>query len=192
MIIKSSNLKEYAETYPITFSLLMINLIFFVLLTVPVFPNQLLFEKTVGVNILITIGEWWRLITPIFVHNHLTHLLFNCFSLFLFGSLLEGMLKKSTFFLLYLSSGIFANVMTYLLAPPTYVHAGASGAIFGILGVIFTLILFKRLPKRFAQTFIAILVINLLYTFLQPEINHIAHISGFLWGMIGGYYVLRR
>ncbi|MDQ7862811.1 rhomboid family intramembrane serine protease [Peribacillus frigoritolerans] len=70
------------------------------------------------------------LITPIFLHSTFTHLLFNGFSLAIFGPFLEKLLGAFKFSIFFLSTGILANIATFLINPLTYNHVGASGAIF--------------------------------------------------------------
>src|SRR5699024_10307837 len=106
----------------------------YLLMVLPFAMGDVVFEQLVGVNILVAHGEVWRLVTPIFLHKGFTHLLFNSFSLVLFGPGLERILGKGRFLLVYLSAGVFANIATFFIQPPTYIHLGASGAIFGIFG----------------------------------------------------------
>ncbi len=142
-----------------------------------------------GINYLISdAGEYWRLVTPIFVHLSLTHILFNSFSLILFGPALEVMLGKVKFILAYLTMGVLANVATLFLQPPIYSHAGASGAIFGLFG-IYLYLLFMRpnlLDGDSRQIVIVIVAIALIMTFATSGINVTAHVFGLLAGLALG------
>lgn len=172
--------------------LIFTNVLLYILLTVPLFPNQLIFEKTAGIHIYIAGGEVWRLFTPIFIHLHFQHLLFNLFALFLFGTVLEPQVKKPTFLLIFLSSGVFANIITYIFAPPTYVHVGASGAIFGLLGAVTSLIALKKINGQEARVFLLTIVLAVVFSFLQPDVNLYAHCGGFLFGLLCGYWIASR
>ena len=133
-------------------------------------------------------GEYWRLFTPIFMHGGFTHVLFNSFSLVLFGPALERLLGKGTFLLIYLVSGVLANVATLLLEPLTYVHVGSSGAIFGLFGYYISMILFRKhmLSQQNSQIILIICALSLIMTFIQPNINITAHIFGLLGGFLLG------
>lgn len=94
---QSRGLKNFIRTHPVIFILVGINILFFLFITLPIFPNRWIAEKMIGVNILIANGEWWRLVTPIFIHSNFNHLLFNCISLVIIGSLLEERKKNQLF-----------------------------------------------------------------------------------------------
>lgn len=183
---------SFFTTHPIVSILVGINILFFLLISLPIFPNRWIFERMVGVNILIANGEWWRLVTPIFLHSHFNHLLFNSLSLLIVGSLLEERVKRSTFVFVYLSSGIFANVITYIFASMTYIHAGSSGAIFGILGVFATLTYFKKVHRQLSTSLVVIIILALLFTFTNTQVNIFSHIGGFIWGALCGYLIIRK
>lgn len=189
---QSRGLKNFIRTHPVIFILVGINILFFLFITLPIFPNRWIAEKMIGVNILIANGEWWRLVTPIFIHSNFNHLLFNCISLVIIGSLLEERKKKSTFLLVYLSSGIFANVFTYIFAPLTFIHIGASGAVFGLLGVFAMLIYLNKLPYQLKNSLLVIIILALLFTFMEKNTNIYAHIGGFLWGCLCGFLIIRK
>jgi len=131
-------------------------------------------------------GEYWRLITPIFLHESITHLLFNSLSLVLFGPGLERMLGKGKFISMYLLGGIAANVATLLLAPVNYSHLGASGAIFALFGIYFYMVFFRpdMLNTANSQIVLTILAISLVMTFFTGNVNIYAHLFGFLAGTI--------
>ncbi|WP_257000235.1 rhomboid family intramembrane serine protease [Neobacillus jeddahensis] len=130
-------------------------------------------------------GEVWRLITPTFMHSGFAHMLFNSVSLILFGPALERMLGSRRFVFIYLLSGFIANVATLLLEPLTYTHVGSSGAIFGLFGYYIAIIVFRKqmISRQNSQVILTLAVVSLVMTFLQPNINVVAH----LFGLIGGF-----
>ena len=140
-----------------------------------------------GINYLISNGEWWRLFTPMFLHAGLMHLLFNMFSLFIFGPELEKLAGKARFLTIYLLSGIFGNIATFFLQDPDYASVGASGAIFGILGAFGALVYYtKHIMPQLRQIIVPMIVISIIMTFLQPNINTTAHIVGMIVGFLIG------
>lgn len=158
------------------------------------FPSAWFFESLMGVNLYIVQGEYWRLVTPIFVHSGLAHMLFNSFSLVLFGPGLERILGKTRFITLYLVTGISANVATLLLKPLTYTHVGSSGAIFGLFGIYLALVFLRKdlMSRQNSQVILTIAVIGVIMTFLQSNINVTAHIFGLISGFILGALHLGR
>ncbi|WP_445490571.1 rhomboid family intramembrane serine protease [Niallia sp. 03133] len=188
MFTRRENFKEYITYYPIVSTILLIHLILYLFTILPIFPNQYILEKTIGVNLYIVEGEWWRLITPIFIHGGFSHFLFNSFSIYLFGPALEKILGKISFLLLYLATGIIANIATLLTEPLTYTHLGSSGAIFGLFGYYIALIVFRKdiISKHNSQTIATIAILSLIMTFLQPNINITAHLAGFFCGLLLG------
>src|SRR5699024_9275451 len=88
--------------------------------------GNLIRDWGMGVNFYISQGEYWRLITSIFLHAGLMHVLFNSFALVLFGPALEQMLGKLKFIATFLGAGLIGNLATFLLGPALYSHVGAS------------------------------------------------------------------
>lgn len=185
-------IKEYLWKHPVMTLLVGIHILFFAFITWPIFPNRWIYERMIGVNILIANGEWWRLITPIFIHSNINHLLFNSIALLTIGALLEERIKKSTCLLIYVSSGIFANVVTFIFASLTYIHVGSSGSVFGILGVFASLIYFKKIPQPLSTSLIVIIILAILFTFIEKDTNIYAHIGGFLWGCLCSFLIVRK
>ncbi|WP_141433277.1 rhomboid family intramembrane serine protease [Bacillus sp. 03113] len=188
MFTRNESLKEFIRFYPVVTFILSINILLYLLTTLPVFPNSWLYNMTVGVNLYILHGELWRIVTPIFMHSGFPHVLFNSFSLILFGPALERMLGKSRFLFLYLLTGILANVATFFFNPLTFVHVGSSGAIFGLFGFYVAIVVLKKelISRGNAQIILTVTIIGLIMTFIQPQINITAHIFGFLAGLVIG------
>lgn len=189
MYITASNFREFLSLYPIVSLLIGMNIVAFILTTAPIFPNQMIFEKTAGIHIYLANGELWRLITPIFIHLHFSHLLFNMIALFLFGPVIESFVGKGKFLVLFLGSGIFANGITFILAPPAFVHVGASGAIFGIIGSLLILTKTRIIPHIDFKYVLIITGCAFLYSLLQKEVNLYAHIGGLIGGILLSYFL---
>jgi membrane associated rhomboid family serine protease len=162
-------------------------------LCVVVYILQILPNSTVTQTLLyyppFTYAEPWRMITALFVHsqNSPFHLLFNMYSLFVFGPILERLLGRLRFLALYLVSGFGGSVAVLLLAPGTAV-VGASGAIFGLLGAFF--VIQRRLGGNNVQLIIVI-GLNLVIGFVIPGIAWQAHLGGLIAGAAVAFVFLR-
>jgi membrane associated rhomboid family serine protease len=146
-------------------------------------------------------GEWWRLITHAFLHAPLAggglgilHILFNMYALYLFGPVIEELYGHFEYLIIYLLCALGGGVLTVLAAPGTPV-LGASGAIFGLFGVGFTvwrrqhLVLNPRSRMILSQMG-PLLVINLVFTFAVRGISWTGHIGGLLVGAAIGLLVV--
>ncbi len=129
-------------------------------------------------------GWWWQLISSMFMHVSIIHFLFNMFWLWILGTQYERMFGGESLLFTYIVSGLAGNLMTLFLSPPYVVSLGASGAIFGIFGVLllFQAIMSGKILQSIAYGFI-IFIINLGF-----NVNIWAHLGGMLCGFIIGYY----
>jgi len=179
------SISEFRQLYPIVFWLVVIHLVLWFIISFLQLPIGIrLYEWGLGVNFLVSVGEYWRLVTPIFLHGDLMHAVFNSFTLVLFGPALEQMLGKWKFLTVYFGAGIIGNIATYILGPPDFAHLGASGAIFGLFGVYAFMVFFRKhlIDYGSSQVIMPILVIALVMTFLSSGINIYAHLFGFVGG----------
>ncbi|MGI5456294.1 rhomboid family intramembrane serine protease [Streptomyces sp. CA-249302] len=129
-------------------------------------------------------GQYYRLLTAMFLHASPIHIIFNMLSLWWIGGPLETALGRARYTALYFVSGLAGSALTYLLAAPNQPSLGASGAIFGLFGA--TAVLMRRL-RYDMRPVIALLVINLIFTFGWSNIAWQAHIGGLVAGVITGY-----
>ncbi|MBV1948305.1 rhomboid family intramembrane serine protease [Streptomyces sp. BV129] len=128
-------------------------------------------------------GQYYRLLTSMFLHSGYVHILFNMLSLWWIGGPLEAALGRARYLALYLISGLAGSALTYLLAAPNQPSLGASGAIFGLFGA--TAVLLRRL-RYDMRPVIVLLVVNLIITFGWANIAWQAHIGGLVAGLITG------
>lgn len=138
-------------------------------------------------------GEYWRLLTSIFIHGGLLHLFMNLLGLGIGASLLEGMLSKAQLIISYIVCGILASVVSIYWHENT-VSVGASGAIFGLYGLILAFTVFKIYPTDMrGMTWILLGLyagVSLLFGFLGG-IDNAAHFGGLISGFIlGGIFIL--
>ncbi|WP_223703077.1 rhomboid family intramembrane serine protease [Sutcliffiella deserti] len=190
MFVRTENFRTFTNLYPIITTIVAIHLLLWLIVQ---FSSYVL-NLTIGYNFSIFQGELWRLVTPIFLHSSITHLLFNSLSLVLFGPGLERMLGKWKFILIYLLGGVLANIATLYLAPLHYSHLGASGAIFALFGVYLYMVFFRPdlLDTANSQIILVILAISLVMTFFTENVNIYAHLFGFLAGTILAPFFLGR
>jgi len=186
MFIRRESFQQFIRLYPIVTLILAINTVILIAVKMPLISQPLLLEYMLGINIYIKEGQLWRLVTPIFLHSAPFHFIFNSFALLLFGPAIEQMLRPIRFLLFYILCGIGANIATYLILPPTYAHLGASGAIFGLIGFYVHLVSLKPqlLTRQDAQMIKGLAIFALIMTFLQPNVNVTAHLSGALVGFL--------
>ena len=140
---------------------------------------------------LIANGEYWRLFTAMFLHFGLMHLLFNGFGLLIFGQLVERVYGHLRFAIIYLVAGLAGSVASYLFINSIAIGAGASGAIFGVLGALTAFFVARRdvLGEMGRQNLMGLLVlaaINLVFGVVTPGIDNWAHMGGFVAGFAVG------
>ncbi len=132
----------------------------------------------------------YQVFTSMFVHIDPVHLLMNMFALWYFGRYVEEYYHSTPFIVIYIASGIIGNVFTLFLGPGL-TSAGASGAMFGVLGAYTAS--FRGNPRAYATALtyaVLILIIS-----LGPRVNPMAHMAGFLGGLFLGllfYYLTKN
>ena len=131
-------------------------------------------------------GDYWRLFTAMFLHVGLTHLAFNGFGLFIFGQQVEKFYGPYRFGVIYILAGLAGSVASFALND-TAVGAGASGAIFGILGALVAFFVIHRdklgeFGRQSLTGFLILAAINLFIGFSIPNVDNFAHMGGFAAG----------
>ncbi|MEI5098868.1 rhomboid family intramembrane serine protease [Streptomyces sp. PmtG] len=129
-------------------------------------------------------GQVYRLITATFAHQEIWHIAFNMLGLWWLGGPLEAALGRARFLVLYLLSALAGSALTYAAESPSEASLGASGAIFGLLGA--TAVLMRRLNYDMRPV-IALLALNLLFTFTWHGIAWQAHVGGLVAGVAIAY-----
>ncbi|MFT8991959.1 rhomboid family intramembrane serine protease [Leuconostoc mesenteroides] len=184
-------LKEQYQTAPIT------TIIF--LVTTFVFLIELVLSRgtTENSEFLINMGakwgpyiqlkhEYWRLLTPVFLHAGFLHIVTNMITLWFIGPLVERAFGSAKFFGLYFFGGIIGNIFSYLLAPSS-VSVGASTALFAMFGgLILYAIRFKEDPqvKSMGTVLGLFVILNLVTGFSSTDIDIWGHIGGLIGGMM--------
>jgi membrane associated rhomboid family serine protease len=140
------------------------------------------------------LAQPWTLITNIFVHGSILHIIANMISLYFLGSFVLRLVGEKRFLIVYFLGGIIGNIFYVLMGPPFIPGIGASGGIFALGGAL--AIIAPRLPVYMffipipIPLWIAIIVF-LLISFM-PGIAWQAHLGGLLLGLAAGYYFTRR
>lgn len=201
--------------YKFTIILLVANFLVFLLMwqssgmhshIVDVFPPQVLLAYGAKQNFLIRVShQWWRFVTPMFVHVNILHLMVNMYSLWVVGPYVERLYGSAKFVVFWVFTGVaavFASYLTvgvpsarlgplgrFLFRPEDVPSAGASGALFGLVGVLFVFgIKFRHeLPEGFKRAFgtgmLPIILINLFIGYLgRGFIDNAAHLGGLVSG----------
>lgn len=133
----------------------------------------------------------WRLLTSLFAHAGIAHLLFNIFSLALFGLILEGRIGAKRLYFVFFATGLLVNLLTPLT--PYTRTLGASAAIFGIIGVLailrpFFVIWLNFFPLPMILAAAVWMVQDVLGIFYPNNVAHISHIMGLAIGIVIGFY----
>jgi rhomboid protease GluP len=181
--------RQFPRLFPVVTVLFSVQAVFFLVMTLlggtQYIPNLIRFGALEPH--LVSTGEWWRLVVPIFIHIGLFHFLFNSFALYLFGPQLEWLFGRISFLFLYLFSGFVGNLMTYwymIWFGQTGVSAGASGSIYGLMGVYLYLIIRRAIEPEVSKGLLAMIGISVLISILDPQINLIAHLGGLVTGFL--------
>jgi membrane associated rhomboid family serine protease len=169
------------------------------------FPEEVLYAYGAKTNYLIHHAhQWWRFVTPVFIHVNLPHVLINMYSLWVIGPWVEKLYGSAKFVVFWIATGIAGVVASYLTVVPgsrpgliasfliksaDEPSAGASGALFGLVGVLFVFGLKYRreLPEGFKRAFgtgmLPVILLNLGIGFLgRGFIDNAAHMGGLLSG----------
>lgn len=131
-------------------------------------------------------GQFYRLLTCMFVHGSIMHLLLNMYALYTIGPVVERYYGKSKYIFIYLVSGLLGSVFSSVFMSAGSISIGASGAIFGLLGSIcyFTYYYRATLQGILRESIVPVIVINLIIGFMLPSVDLVAHIGGLLGGIL--------
>lgn len=175
----------------ITYFLLIINIIMFALLEIKGgstnVENLIIFGAKY--NPAIIDGEWWRLISSMFLHVGFLHLAMNMLALYYLGTAVERIFGSSRFILIYFLAGLGGSLTSFVFM--SNVSAGASGAIFGLFGaLLFFGVIHKRLfLQTMGRNVLSIVAINIVFGFVVPQIDISAHLGGLIAGFLAAAIV---
>ena len=155
--------------------------------------NKMYIAGRCGTDLVLAQGQYWRLLTSVFLHAGLSHLGSNLLVQILMGNAVERNLGHIRYLALYLLSGIGGNVISVLYDRAQGVNiysVGASGAVFGVMGTLFVLIIRGRKKLRSGSSLLtraAFAVFYAVYSgFRNPYTDNAAHLGGLAFGVVLG------
>ena len=172
-------------------TLIIINIIIFIGYLI----NSSLFLDLFGLQRISFFHQPWTIVTSLFVHAGVSHILFNMLTLYWFGTALSSLVGEKKFLIVYFGGGLLGNILFLLLALPYSIAVGASGAIFALGGVL------AAMRPRLKVYIIPIPVpiplwISVIGSFVVlsfvPGIARQAHLGGLVLGLISGYFFRRQ
>ncbi len=192
----------FSRATPVTYAILVFNSVVYLLMAIVVggkFLDALFYMNDPGTlvafgaktNELLQGGEWFRLVTPIFIHANFVHILLNSYAIWSIGPVVERLYGSARFLLIYLLAGVGGVIGSYIggMTRPAWIPGvGASGAIFGLFGllVVFGYKYRDELPPNFRRAvttgMLPVIAINLFIGFSIPAIDNSAHIGGLIAG----------
>ena len=145
-------------------------------------------------NDLMIQGQYWRFITPIFLHANLLHVGLNMLNFFVLGIFLERLVGHLRFLLIYLLTGIISIIASFYFVPQE-ISVGASGAIFGLVGAYSVFVLWHRRAFRnngipALLWLVLIIGVNLSIGLFVPNVDNYAHLGGLLSGCLLGWWFM--
>jgi rhomboid protease GluP len=194
--INAVSKSEKAERAIVTYILIAVNVLVFALtayLSGSIFNSNINVLVLLGakVNELISQGQYYRLVTCMFLHGGIIHITLNMYSLYFLGPLIEGIYGKVKYLAVYFISGILASMFSYWFSPD--ISIGASGAIFGLLGaaLVFAIKMRDRIRKEFIANVLSVIGVNLIIGFSIPNVDNFAHLGGLIGGIITSFFLFR-
>lgn len=142
-------------------------------------------------------GEYYRLLTSIFMHFGIRHIANNMLVLFILGDNMERALGSIKYLIFYLLCGVGANIVSMYLGmndPVQAVGAGASGAIFGVIGGLLYAVLVNkgRLEDLSTRQLVGVIVFSLYFGFTSTGVDNVAHVAGLVIGIILAAVMYRK
>lgn len=189
---KKPSIKDNYKDYIATYILIAVNIVMF-LLSVLMSRNLISIDNVtllkLGANNSLIVSRYhqvWRLVTCMFLHGGIIHILCNMYALYYLGMQIEKIFGKARFIAIYFISGIAASYLSNMFSNYYTISVGASGAIFGLLGALLVYYIKERnrINKRVIENIAVIIMLNLFIGFSASNIDNFAHIGGLIFGII--------
>ena len=191
---ESSGRKSY-----VTGVLIAINVVYFLYLEIGGSSEDVVFmvEKGAMFAPAVLIGhEYYRLVTAMFMHFGIDHIINNMIVLFAMGDNLERAMGHVRYLILYMACGIGSNAISMMIsgADSGVVSAGASGAIFGMVGGLLYAVLANRgrLEDLSTKQMVFMIALSLYLGFTESGVDNVAHVSGLILGLFLGLILYRK
>lgn len=184
---------NYWKKNPVTVILIAIQVVVFLMMTVMGgSTNTAVLLKFGALNAsLVQAGQWWRLITPVFVHIGFAHILINSITLYFIGLYIEQLFGHWRMLVIYFVSAVAGNLLSAFWIP-NGLSAGASTAIFGLFGAFIMLgVTFRenQAIRILGRQFLILVVLNIVTDLFVPGIDLAGHLGGLIGGFLAGYAV---
>lgn len=192
--------RDWKKTAYINMLLITINVLYFIFLEIRGSSENILFMIQHGAMyepLVTEMGEYYRLLTAIFMHFGISHIVNNMLMLFILGDNLERALGHVKYLLFYLVCGVGANVVSMavnVMQKELVVSAGASGAIFGVIGGLLYAVAVNhgRLEDLSTRQLVIVILCSLYFGFTSGSVNNVAHIAGLLIGIVMAMLLYRK
>ena len=193
---------QYGKKAYVNGLLIALNVLFFLYLEITGSSEDAYFMYTKGAMYAPAVledGEYYRLLTAMFMHFGIRHIMNNMLVLFVIGDNLERALGKIRYLFFYLTCGVLANVISLLWeiwfpGSRMVVSAGASGAIFGVIGGLLYVVGVNRgrLEDLSSRQLATMVLFSLYFGFTSTGVNNVAHVGGLVSGIVMAWILYRR
>lgn len=194
---RSGDWRAFYKNAPVTSIILLVNTAFliFTLISGGFSANNLVDIGAIYTPLMTGVGDYWRIITAGFLHGSILHFLSNMIiGVLTLSSALERLIGSKKFSFIYFGSMILSGLLVIFLSESNAVTIGASGAIFGVLGSLLYITLYRKdmLSARDGQSIRMLIVINIIFTLLAPGISVWGHAGGLIAGLLLSFLVIKR
>ena len=174
-----------------------LNVIYFLFLQLFGYLDDMVSGGAMFAPLVVERHEYYRLVTAMFMHFDIDHIISNMLMLFVIGSVMERALGHMKYLIFYVLCGVLSNIISmkyHLLTNPFTVSAGASGAVFGVVGGLLIVILLNRgRMENLSSAQLVILIVYSLYQgFMSSNVDNAAHVGGLIAGAILSLILYRR
>jgi len=183
----------------VNIGLIILNVLYFLYLEIAGSSEDVYFMYEKGAMLAPAVledGEYYRLLTAVFMHFGIDHIINNMIVLFAMGDNLERALGHVKYLVFYLFCGVGANWLSMMLDSPDsmVISAGASGAVFGVVGGLFYAVLINRgqLEDLSTRQLLVMIALSLYLGFTESGVDNVAHIGGLILGILAGVLLYRK
>lgn len=191
--------RNYRNTACVNLTIIAINFMYFGYLEIIGTTQDSMFMIRHGAMFLPLVlqGEYWRLLTAAFMHFGISHIINNMLILYVLGDNLERALGGVRYLIFYLVCGIGANAVSLLFdmhSSSMVVSAGASGAVFGVIGGLLYAVVVNRgqLEDLSTRQLAVAIILSLYFGITNSDVNNVAHVAGLVLGIFMGLILYRR